>query len=189
QRYPSGGGGGGGETRNDGRYPRNERVAYPSTRFRTYSGGNLFRISVPDNWRELSGGGNSITYAPEGAYGDVQGQSIFTHGVMAGVDNAQGNNLRQSTDSFINALLRGNSHLRAQSRGYQRASVDGNPALSSTYAGQSPTTGQTEVVTIVTTQLRDGNLFYMVAVAPQNDYRSYQSAFSTILNSIQLSDR
>ena len=31
--------------------------------------GNLFRVSVPDNWREFAGGdGYSVTYAPEGAY-------------------------------------------------------------------------------------------------------------------------
>jgi len=182
QRYPT-------NNRSDERNPSGGQVAYPSTRYRTYSSGDFFRVSVPENWRELGGNGTSITYAPEGAYGTVQGQSIFTHGVMVGVDNAQGNNLRQSTDAFINGLLRGNSHLRAQSRGYQQASVDGQPALSATYAGRSPSTGQTEVVTIITTQLRDGNLFYMAAVAPQGDYRNYQGAFNNILRSIQLNDR
>jgi len=42
QRYPSGS--------NDNRYPTGERVGYPSTRYRSYNGGNLFRVSVPDNW-------------------------------------------------------------------------------------------------------------------------------------------
>ncbi|MGH9943813.1 MAG: M48 family metalloprotease [Pyrinomonadaceae bacterium] len=181
--YPTNTGG------NDERYPSGERVANPSTRYRTYSGGNLFRVSIPDNWRETGGGGNSITYAPEGAYGNVQGQSIFTHGVMVGVDNAQGNNLRQSTNSYINGLLQNNSYLRQQSRGYQRTAIDGRNALSATFSGRSPATGQTEVVTVVTTQLSDGNLFYMVAVAPQQDYRGFQSAFNNIMRSIDLSDR
>ncbi|MGH9902419.1 MAG: M48 family metalloprotease, partial [Pyrinomonadaceae bacterium] len=186
QQYPSGG-----DNRypDDGRYPQGDRVAYPSTRYRTVSGGNLFRLSIPDNWRELGGGNNSITYAPEGAYGNVQGQSIFTHGVMVGVANAQSNDLRQSTSDFLNSLLQGNSYLRQQSRGYQRTSVGGNNGLAMTLAGRSPTTGLNEVVTVVTTQLRDGNLFYIVAVAPDTDYRNYQRAFQNIVSSVQLNDR
>ncbi|MCA1626647.1 MAG: M48 family metallopeptidase [Acidobacteria bacterium] len=177
------------DNRGDERYPSGGQVAYPSTRYRTYSSGDFFRVSVPDNWREL-GGGSSITYAPEGAYGQLSnGQSVFTHGVMVGVAGGQGGDLRQSTDAYINQLLRGNPYLRAQSRGYQRASINGRAALSATFAGRAPSTGQTEVVNIVTTQLRDGNLFYMAAVAPQNDYRNYQSAFNNILRSIQLNDR
>ena len=69
----------GGRTRqDDGRYPQDGRdrvpqgrVEYPSTRYRTFTGGNLFRINVPDNWRELGGDGGWVTFAPEGAYGQV----------------------------------------------------------------------------------------------------------------------
>ncbi len=178
QRYPSGGQG-------DQRYPQGGRVAYPSTRYRTYSGGNLFRVNIPDNWRELGGNGSSVTYAPEGAYGDVQGQSIFTHGVMVGVTNAQGNNLRQATDAYINSLLQSNSYLRAQ-RGYQRGAIGRNTALAMTLTGRSPQTGLDEIITVYTTQLRDGNLFYIVTVAPQGDYTNYQRTFQTIINSVQL---
>ena len=49
-------------------------------------------------------------------------------------------------------------------------------------------TGQAEIVTVVTTQLRNGQLFYMIGVAPSNDYGSYQSAFRNILRSVQLND-
>ena len=56
----------------------------PSSRYSSYNEGNLFRISVPSNWRELPGN-NSVTFAPEGGYGAVNQQSVFTHGVEAGV--------------------------------------------------------------------------------------------------------
>ena len=49
-------------------------------------------------------------------------------------------------------------------------------------------TGRSEIITVVTTQLRNGQLFYMIAVAPSNDFNSYQSAFRTILRSVQLND-
>jgi hypothetical protein len=44
------------------------------------------------------------------------------------------------------------------------------------------------VVTVVTTLLRDGSIFYMNYVTPQSDQRSYQNAFNQILRSIQLND-
>ena len=178
QRYPSGGG----ETN----YPRGGRVDYPSARYRT-TGNNFFRISVPDNWREVGGGGNSVTYAPEGGYGQVQGQSVFTHGVMVGVEQGGGRDLRSDTDQLLRGLLQGNSYLR-QTSGYQRTNVGGRAALATTLSGRSPVTGQNEVVTVVTTRLRDGNIFYLAAVAPDTDYRSYQSTFNNVLRSIQLND-
>jgi hypothetical protein len=36
--------------------------------------------------------------------------------------------------------------------------------------------------------LRNGQLFYVIALAPQNDYNNFQGAFRTVLNSIQLND-
>ncbi|HEX8475365.1 MAG TPA: M48 family metallopeptidase [Pyrinomonadaceae bacterium] len=188
QRYPSGGTTTDTRYPNDNRYPddtygRGERVAYPSTRYRT-AGTNLFRVNVPDNWREF-GNQNGATYAPEGAYG----QSGITHGVMFGTDREQSTNLRQATDQYINDLLQSNNYLRPQSRSYARANVGGREGLSMTLAGLSPITGRNEVVTVVTTMLRSGDIFYMAAVAPQDDYRNYQRTFTNILSSLQLNDR
>jgi hypothetical protein len=176
QTYPSG-----------NSYPRAENVGYPSSRYRTYNGGNLFRVSIPDNWQQVGGGGNSVTYAPQGAYGNAQGQFVFTHGAMIGVANTQGNNLRNATDAFVNSLLQGNQHLRAQ-RGYQQGNLGGNQALTTQLAGTSPVTGRYEIVNVYTTRLRDGNLFYVVTVAPREDYRNYQGAFNNILRSVQLNN-
>ena len=87
----------------------------------------------------------------------------------------------------MRGLLQGNSYLR-QTSGYQRTNMGGRSALATTLSGRSPITGQNEVVTVVTTQLRDGNIFYLAAVAPDTDYRSYQSTFNNVLRSIQLND-
>ena len=78
--------GGGGRPTSRDRLPGGQvgRVEPPSGRYQTYDGGNLFRIAVPSNWRELQGGNNSVTFAPEGGYGDYRGQSVFTHGLQVG---------------------------------------------------------------------------------------------------------
>jgi beta-barrel assembly-enhancing protease len=165
-------------------YPTNGRrgqVAYPSTRYRQVSS-QLFSLSVPDNWRDYAGQ-NSVTLAPEGA----ADQNGVTHGVILGIDQAQSRNLQQATNQYLNEVLQGNPYLRAQS-GSTRTNVSGRVGLATTLSGRSPVTGQTEIVTVVTTMLRDGSIFYMNYVTPQYDQRNYQNAFNQILRSIRLND-
>ncbi|HEX8708256.1 MAG TPA: M48 family metallopeptidase [Pyrinomonadaceae bacterium] len=187
------GGGGGQQYPQDnrgGNYPNDApisgRVAYPSTRYRTYTAGNAFQLSYPDNWRELAGG-NSIWFAPEGAYGQAQGQAVFTHGVNVGVSRSQGGNLRQATDAFISSLVQGGGGLRQQG-GYQRGTIDRHNALASTFSNTNEATGRPESIIIYTTLLRNGDLFYMIGVAPQQEFGSYRGVFSNVLNSIRLND-
>jgi beta-barrel assembly-enhancing protease len=166
-------------------YRRPDRsVAAPSTNYRTYSGGNLFSVNVPSNWQEFPGQ-NSVTFAPQGAFGNYQGQEIFTHGAIAGIANLQAQTLRQGSDQYISALLRSNPYLRAQG-GYRRANIDGRNALSITLNGASPATGRNEIVTIYTSLLRNGALFYLINVAPQNESGAYNRVFNNILRSTSL---
>src|SRR5882672_2460917 len=182
QRYPTG------ET--TGNYPSNPpqgRVAYPSTRYQTYSTvGGLVRVSVPSNWRQL-GDSNSVWFAPEGAYGQYQNQVVYTHGVNLGVAQTQSQNLQQATQEFLNGLTQGNNSLRQRS-GLQRTTVGGRTGLTTTLTNINEATGQAEVITVITTQLRNGELFYLIAVAPENESASYQAAFRNILRSIQITD-
>ena len=177
-----------------GNYPSNYpegnisgRVAYPSSRYRTFNGGNLFQLQYPDNWRELGESQSSVWFVPEGAYGQVQGQAVFTHGVNVGITQAQSNNLRQASDYFINSLAQGNRNLRARGN-YQDGTIDGRRALAVNLSNVNEATGRTELLTIYTTLMRNGGLFYLITVAPQNDYSSFQNAFSNVRRSIRLND-
>ncbi|MCA1636256.1 MAG: M48 family metalloprotease [Acidobacteria bacterium] len=182
-RYPDQRGGDNRYPQQNDTYERGERVAYPSASYRN-EGNNLFRVAVPNNWRALGGDGNTVTYAPEGAYGS-QG---ITHGVMFGMDRPQqARDLRSATQEYLNGLLQVNNYLR--SAGSRRTTVDGRQAIATTLAGRSPVTGQSETVTIVTTLLRSGDLFYMAAVAPRNEQASYQQSFNNILRTLQINDQ
>jgi hypothetical protein len=182
QRYPTG------ET--TGNYPNNSprgRVDYPSTRYQNYSTlGGIVRLSVPNNWRELQDS-NSVWFAPEGAYGQYQNQVVYTHGVNFGIAQTQSRSLQQATQEFLNGLTQGNGSLRERS-GLQRTTVGGRSGLTTTLTNSNEATGQAEVVTVVTTQLRNGQLFYMIAVAPENESGTYQSAFRNVLRSLQIND-
>ncbi len=164
----------------NGKYSAN--VPYPSTRVRTYSGGNWLRMSVPSNWREFPSD-SSVQFAPDGAFG-AQG---ITHGAMIGVSKSQNANLSNSTQEYVNGILQANDYLR-QRGNYDRTYVAGRQGYSTVLSGRSPVTNRIEVVTVYTTQLNSGDLFYVITVAPEGEASSYSSAFRSMLGSIRLSE-
>lgn len=174
------------DRRNDDRRLDPRRVEYPSARFRAYTEGNLFRISVPENWREVDrGNGSNVTFAPEGGYGEVQGQFVFTHGVQVGTTRAQSNNLQAATENYISALAYSNRNIRQESS-YQRTNFGNRNGLGITLSNISEVTGRREVINIMTTLLRNGDLFYVIFIAPQDDYNSYQRVFGNIVRNIEI---
>ena len=180
QRYPQ----------QDGqRYPqqngRRQQIEYPSSRFRNYSG-NSFRISVPDNWRELPSN-DSVTFAPEGAYREDQGQFLFTHGIQVGAVRGQSNSLRAATDDLIRELTQGNQNLH-RNGGYQRETLGRRDALAVSLTNVSELSGRPELVTLYTTMLKSGDLFYLVAVSPQDETQDYQRTFIAVLGTLSISD-
>jgi hypothetical protein len=180
QRYPDSTG-----QRNSQQRGRQGQVDYPSSRFRTYNGSN-FRIQVPDNWRELPSG-DAVTFAPEGGYREDQGQFLFTHGIQVGTIRTSSRNLRDATDELINGLTQDNQDLR-RSGGDRRETLGRREGLSVSLSNISEMTRKPENVTIYTALLKNGDLFYMVAVAPQDQYQNYESTFLGIVGAIELND-
>jgi beta-barrel assembly-enhancing protease len=164
------------------------RVEPPASSFRSYDEGNLFRVSVPANWRELQGGTSSVTFAPEGAYGQASGQNIFTHGVEFGVGRNESHDLQTATQELLDSLARGNPNLSRPSRS-DRINVGDRRGLRTTLSNQSQASGGTETIQVITTQLRDGNLFYAIQVAPREEFSAYRGVFDRIASSLQFTDR
>jgi peptidase M48-like protein len=164
------------------------RVEAPSASFQTITAGNLFRISVPSNWRELSSSSNTVTFSPQGAYGSSNGQSVFTHGVEVGVGRNETHDMQTATEELIDGLAKGNPNLSRPDR-FDRVRIAGRSGLRTLLGNRSEATGQPETIELVTTQLRDGNLFYVIAVAPKAEFASYGSVFNRILGSIDLLDQ
>lgn len=163
----------------NGRYEN--RVDYPSGS-RTYTGGNFLQVNVPSNWQVFENQ-NSVTFAPQGAYGS----SGITHGAMMGIVQTQNNNLSRASQDYVSGLLQSNNYLR-QTTNYTRTSLDGRSAYTTVLSGRSPITGNTETVRIYTTQLRNGDLFYIALVVPQNESSRYNYAFNNLIRSLQLND-
>jgi hypothetical protein len=162
------------------------RVAPPSSRYKDYTEGNLFRVSIPDNWREVATS-SSVKFVPDGAYGQVQGRTVFTHGAELGFTRNEIHSLQEASQEFIDGLAQSNPSLRATG-GPKNTSLSGRNGLVASLNNVSEVTGRRETVTVFTTLLRDGNLFYCIAVAPQDEYQAYQRSFQRVAQSIRLTD-
>ena len=160
------------------------RVAAPASNFRTYTEGNMFKVSVPSNWREIPGQ-SAVTFAPDGAYGQANGQNVFTHGVEIGAARNETHDLQTATNELLESLAQANPGL-SRSSGFDQVNIAGRPGLRTVLTNSQSATGQPESIVVFTTQLRDGNLFYAVAVAPQTDFGAYRGVFDKVIRSIQL---
>jgi hypothetical protein len=168
-------------------YPDDARtggnVAPPSNRYRTFEGG-LFRIAVPDNWRQF-GDNTSVTFAPDGAFGNQNGESVFTHGAIVGIVDVSASDLQGASDQYISGILQGNNYLKVEGQ-YQRTRLGRRNALARRLSGTSRVTNQTEIVDVYTTLLDNRQLFYVVQVAPANVRRQYSKAFEDMIRSLTL---
>jgi Zn-dependent protease with chaperone function len=182
------GGGGNRRTSRDTGYPSGQvgQVEPPSGRYETFDGGNLFRIAVPSNWRELQGN-NSVTFAPEGGYGNYQGQSVFTHGLQVGMEGSNARDLRTATNQLLQALAQSNPQLR-QSGTYTNITVAGRPGLATVLTNVSDVTREQERIALYTMRLNDGSLFFVVGVAPAREFSNYRQIFNRSVQSLQLND-
>jgi beta-barrel assembly-enhancing protease len=163
------------------------RVEPPSGRERTFRPGEFLRVTVPANWNQINSGEGGVTYAPEGGYVASNGRSAFTHGVQFGVAQGASGNLQRDTEQLLQSFARSNPDLR--SRGSRRDTVGGRSGLTTTLSNRSDATGRPELVTVSTTQLRNGNMLFLIAVAPEEEYDSYEAAFRRVRQGLQITDR
>lgn len=163
-----------------GKYETN--VAYPSTSTKSHNPARWLTFSAPSNWETFSGQ-TEIWLAPRGAYGD----DGITHGALVGTFKSQSRDLATVTDEYVKNILQSNSYLR-QNGGYTRTTMAGRSAYSTVLSGTSPITRNVEVTTIYTAMLSDGQMLYLITVAPQNEQRYYTTAFRNLVRSVKISD-
>jgi hypothetical protein len=159
-------------------------VPRPSDHFSSYRVGNLFKVDVPSNWQQLQGG-SAVTFAPQGAYGHVNGQNVFTHGIEIGVARNETHDLQTATDELLDSLARSNPHL-GRPDVYRSTMVGDRRGIQAAVSNVSEATGRDETIDVYTTLLSDGNLLYVLGVAPRNEYESYAGVFQQIVRSMRL---
>ena len=85
----------------------------------------------------------------------------------------------------MNDLIQGNGYLSRRG-GFAQTYVAGRQGYATQLTGRSPLTNRNEIVTVYTTQLNNGSLFYLITVVPSDESGTYSYAFRNVLNSLRL---
>ena len=123
---------------------------------------------------------------PQGGYIEGnQGQTAFTHGVQFGVTQGGSGNLERDTEALVQSFAKSNSQLR-RAGNYQRTNIGGSRGLTTSLSNVSDVTGEREYVNLSTVYLPDGNVLFMIGVAPQTEASTYANAFAKVRQNLQI---
>ncbi|HEY7290086.1 MAG TPA: M48 family metallopeptidase [Vicinamibacterales bacterium] len=161
-----------------------EPVAVPGTQYRAISGG-IFQANVPSDWSATSSS-SSIRVAPQNGYGEMNGQTVFTHGVEFGVARTTSRDLQEATNAWLKAIARDNPQLRLGGE-QQPLRMSQRSAIATPLVNPSALGGN-ERINVYTTFLTNGALFYYLTVCPESDQDKFQNAFRQIGQSIRFTD-
>jgi Zn-dependent protease with chaperone function len=161
-----------------------QTVPRPSSQYRRLDAG-LFQTVVPNNWTSLSSS-QSVKAVPQNGYGSLKGQTVFTHGVEFGVAPAASRDLRDATTAWLNTLNESNPGLRIS--GEPRSTrLSQRTAIATRLVNPSPLGGR-ELIDMYTTFLSDGNLFYYMTIAPEDDEATYRAPFQKVGQQLRLTE-
>jgi hypothetical protein len=160
-------------------------VPPPSSQYRAISGGKVFQAAVPSNWTSLASN-SAIKAVPQNGYGQLNGQTVFSHGVEFGVAKAGTRDLREATDAWLKAVAQSNPDLRVAGE-QQVTQISQRSAVSTPLVNPSPL-GGLEHIGLYTTFLVDGSLFYYLTIVPETDAAAFEETFRRIAESIRLTE-
>ena len=131
-----------------------------------------------------------MTIAPQGGIGNVNGRTEIVYGAVINhydpFNNVNGNaTLTDATNDLLAEVRRDSPYLR-EVGSEQRFRLSGGTALAATLRGLNPATGMNERVTVVTRQLADEHLVYLLFITPDRDAQNYNGILQSMVNSMQI---
>ncbi len=160
-------------------------VVVPSGSSRGVMAGDMLRVEVPVNWRRLVAS-NTVIFAPDRAFVESpEGPARFTHGVQIGIARSTTWDLGSDTLALLQSVWQGNPALRWVPV-YQGTTIGGQFGVTTALSNVSAVTGRFEYVSVSTAHLPDGNLLYVIGIAPEVETGTYRRAFERVLESIQI---
>ncbi|HEX5708732.1 MAG TPA: M48 family metalloprotease [Pyrinomonadaceae bacterium] len=161
----------------------------PSSSTKTFQAGDgTFAFSYPDNWDGLAlrGGESNLVFAPRGGYGEIDGAVYVTHGIFIGTVDPSAPDLERANSAYVEQQIQANPDFRVHRAPEAVQFGDGRRGYATVVTGPSTVTGVVEVDVIYTTATRDGRLFYLITMAPEDEFPRYQPAFEQIIKSLRL---
>jgi hypothetical protein len=168
-------------------------VPAPSSSLRSYtSQSGLYRINYPSNWQVYQQGSTGVTIGPPGGIGSVNGNNEIVVGAIINHYDPFGGNytgnatIESATNDLLGALRQSSPYLNLVSGSEGRVRLAGGTAIAATLRGVDPQTGIDERVTLVTRQLADEHLLYMLFITPERDAANYRSVLNAMVGSMQV---
>jgi hypothetical protein len=189
--------------------PNGTQPEWPSDRFKSFQN-SVLRIDYPDNWQAY-GQGEAASIAPRGGLlDDGNGNQALAYGVIVNIyqphtdaygqqlqgrDYGQGSGqnssqdaakaLQQATDQLVAELRQSNRNMRVV-RYHDDIGVDGENALSTYLSNDSTIAGGGRETNWLITLQRPEGLLFIVFVAPERDFQSYENVFQQMLSSVRI---
>jgi hypothetical protein len=126
-----------------------------------------------------------LIFAPPGAYGQKDDSVFVTHGLFVGAISPGASDLETANTQFIQQQIEMNPDFRV-ARAPQAINFGGRRGYATIVAGPSTVTGVIEIDVIYTTATADGKLFYLITMAPEDEFEAYRPTFDQILSSLRL---
>ena len=150
---------------------------------------DYYQLGYPANWRVTPAGSNGAIIAPaDGIRSSRNGDDVI-HGVMFDLFDVavpdRSLTLEQATNRLIAFLIQRNQSLRTVPGGETQTLVSDEPGLRTVMIGKPGPNGQPEVAWVVT-RLYYQSLFYMVFVAPEDEFPASQPIFEQMIRSVRL---
>jgi len=150
---------------------------------------DYYRLGYPDGWLVTRTGTNGAIIAPvDGVQSSRNGDDV-THGVMFDLFDVavpdRSLTLEQATNRLIVFLRQRNQSLRIVPGAQTQTLISDEPGVRTVMIGKSNASNSSEVVWVVT-RLYYQSLFYMVFVAPEDEFAMYQTTFEQMIRSVRL---
>ena len=160
-------------------------VVVPSGSSRIVMAGDMLRVHVPANWRRLMAS-NTVIFAPDRAFvASPEGPSSFTHGMQVGIARSTTRTLENDTQALVHSFRRENPALR-WGPVFRDTTIAGRIGITTVVNNVSVVTGRFEYMSVSTAHLPDGDLLYVIGIAPEDEAGTYRRAFERVLESIQI---
>ncbi len=162
------------------------RPDLPSKTFTEYEARDRsFSITRPDNWDALEADSSNVIMAPRGAYGRMNDSVVVTHGIFIGAIGVNADTLEEANRMFVEQQLKANPDFRVTSLS-QPVMFGNREGFATIVSGPSTVTGATEIDVIYTSVTDDGRLFYLITIAPEDEFSAYKPIFERIIAAIRL---
>jgi beta-barrel assembly-enhancing protease len=195
-------------SRSTGQTPVQAGSVEPPSAMRTYtSRSRVYRLALPSNWRVYEDGNTTITAAPEGGIAQSGNRTEIVYGAIVShydpFGAAESGRRRRSTNrsvyegavslenasnDLIAQIRQGGAHLQPIRGSQQRLRVGGGEALVISLRGMNPNTRIQERVTVVTRQLHDDHLLYLLFVTPEREASQYARVLQAMVNSFEVDE-